>query len=154
MGKVFITDEGDNAYVADVTRGGNLSTTKSKNLFYHLPTSAHSLISAITAYGSACYFDKVIVGQRPGTAACLGLYDCAFCAGAFSAFDQQSGSQVIGLLHLDVSGAATGATLAAQYPAVFPINVYCSSGIAVAISHSGSSGKTGDVDDVTIVYHT
>ncbi len=83
MGKVFITDEVNDMYTAQVTRAGKVEVEDGAAQFYTF-TSARKedATSAITA---PCYLKSVILGASPATSTFLTLYDCSSSGGVATA---------------------------------------------------------------------
>lgn len=153
MGKIFITDEGDNAYTANVTSSGLLRVAGAANVHY-VCNSAHSLLSGEIVCSAGCYLEKVILGSAPATAAMLQIFDHgAGTAGHISGFGT-SGDNVVARLGLEVSGG--GASAFGAYPRTIPLGVYCISGITVGVSHSGidSVGRVGCIKNFTVIYQS
>ena len=153
MGKVFITDEVNDNYTADVTNAGKVKIEDGASLFKLLSSAASTVnLSAQTVASTPCYLKSVILGSQAATASQLRLYNTTTSAQNLSAFGS-SGDNIVGALHLDASGAVC-ATLAA-YPRVIPFNVYCSSGLKVAIGEGQAYATlSGCAKNVTIVYQT
>lgn len=163
MGKVFITDEVNDMYTADVTNAGKLKVEDGAALYRYL-TSAQSVTSGQIVASGAAYLKSVIIGQFPQSAATLCLFnsksDNASGVEGLTAFGT-SGDNVIGKITFEM-GAASATTcglaclITNKVPVVVPFNVYCSSGIVAAISLSGALGSAylGCMKGVTVTYQT
>lgn len=160
MGKVFITDEVNDMYTADVTNAGKLKVEDGASLFATI-SSAQTVTSAQRISSTPCYLKSVILGRYPATAASLHLFNGA-SAGleGYSAYGT-SGDNIAAVLTFNV-GSVSGQTCSVTYPCydigprTIPINVYCSSGLIAAISSSANmaDGYKGCMENVTIVYQT
>jgi len=150
MGKIFITDEINDTYTATVTSGKLLRVENGASNFYRV-SSAHTLISAVSASSGACFVKSVIVGTIPATASSICLYDTSVCASHVSAFGT-SGGNIIAVIGLDVSGSISGSPT--MYPKIFPINVYCTTGLSVGIGTSATdkTSRVGCIKDITVIY--
>ena len=154
MGKVFITDEGDNAYTVNVTSSGMLRVSNAANVHY-VCDSAHSLLSGEIVCSAGCYLEKIIFGQMPATAAMCQVFDHgAGTAGHISAFGT-SGANVVARLAFEPTAGALSADYL-QFPKVVPLGVYCTSGITIGVSHSGvdAAGRIGCIKNFTVVYQS
>lgn len=155
MGKVFITDEVNDTYTADVTNAGKVKVELGAASFLKL-SSAQTIVSGTTAATSPCYLKSILVGSLPATATTIGLWDTAVSAGNLSAFGT-TGANCIALLTIDTS-AGISAAGGAMFPAIFPFDVYCASGLAISIGMSAGAtdggSRVGCVKGVTIVYQT
>ena len=163
MGKVFITDEVNDMYTADVTNAGKIKVEDGASSFMYL-TSAQSVKSGQTVVNGAAWLKSVIVGEYPHSAATLHLYnagsDTSSGLEGLTAWGT-SGDHVVGKVTFEVgadSAVACGISnlVTAQVPMVVPFNVYCSSGIVAAISLSGTLGSAflGCMKGVTVTYQT
>ena len=160
MGKVFITDEVNDNYTADVTNAGKVKVEDGAAVFANI-SSAQTVTSAYRISSTPCYLKSVIIGRYPATAASLHLFNGA-SAGleGFTAYGT-SGDNIAGVLTFNV-GAASGQACSVTYPVTdnapytIPFNVYCSSGLIAAISSSANmaDGYLGCMENVTIVYQT
>ena len=154
MGKVFITDEVNDMYTADVTNAGKLKIEDGAALFKLLSSAASTVnLSAQTIASTPCYLKSIILGSQVATASQLRLYNTTTSANNLSAFGSTA-DQLIGSLHLDASGSLSGSLGA--YPRVIPFNVYCSSGLIAAVSSSANmaDGYIDCMENITIVYQT
>lgn len=152
MGKVFITDEVNDMYTADVTRGGKLKVEQGAANHYRA-TSAQALISGEIVASAGCYLKSIIFGSAPATATNFWIWDHgAGTAGGISAFGT-SGDNVVAMLGLEPSAGAVSADFL-NFPKTLPIDVYCTSGITVGIGMSAgdSVGRIGCLKNVTVVY--
>lgn len=147
MGKVFITDEVNDNYTADVTSGGKLKAEVGASNFSKVSSAKH-LISAQVVNSAGCYVKSVIFGDAPATAATFTLWDTYTCASNVSAFGT-SGSNIIATIGHDLSGSAF-----ANYPKRVSLDVYVTSGLCVANSCSAvdNGARLGCLDNVTIIY--
>ena len=159
MGKVFITDEVNDMYTADVTNAGKLKIEDGASLFANI-SSAQTVTSAIRITSSPCYLKSVILGRYPATAASLHLFNGA-SAGleGFTAYGT-SGDNIASVLTFNV-GAASGQTCSVTYPVTdnapytIPINVYCATGLTVAIGEGQLyAALSGCASGVTVIYQT
>lgn len=146
MGKVFITDEVNDSYTADVTNGGKLKVETGASTF-HKCTSAQVTALCEKVYDGACYLNKIIFGKAPATAASFSVYDCTTAFSSSVTAFGTSGSNIVCEL-VETKVALSGE----QYPKVLPIDVYLASGLTVGVSVSAISGTTGCWDDITVVY--
>ena len=157
MGKVFITDEVNDMYTADVTRGGKIKNEDGA-ASHHYCLSAEHLLSAESVVASAAWLKNVIIGEYPNSAACLSIIDSASATmGNISAFGT-SGTMFVGKIGYRLGGATaltSGATIALDgtAPISIPFNVYCASGIVIS-RHSAhdSLGRIGCFRNVTVTY--
>jgi hypothetical protein len=163
MGKVFITDEVNDMYTADVTNAGKIKVEDGASLFKVL-SSAQTITSAQGIVCAACYVKSVILGRYPATAASLHLFDTdpnnATGLEGYSALGTTGDHHVVQLAF--PVGFASGQTCAVTNPVTditpctIPINVYCASGLVAVISSSANmaDGFVGAMENVTIVYQT
>ena len=143
MGKVFITDEVNDNYTADVTNARKIKVEDGASLHATI-SSAQTLTSAIRISSTPCYLKSVVLGRYPQTAALLHLFDGA--SGGLEGYSAYgtSGANIAAALAFPV-GAASGQTCSLTYPVTddtpktIPINVYCSSGLIVAVSSSANN---------------
>jgi hypothetical protein len=145
MAKIFITDEGNNSYTADVTSQGLLRISNDGSGHYMCASAAQSGASAVST--SPCWLKSVIIGTTPATATHVNLYDSsgwASASGGATIFGV-SGANWIGSLMIEPSAASAWAS----NPRIIPFNVYCASGLCVGI---GDNGTKGDIRGVTIIY--
>lgn len=153
MGKVFITDEVNDMYTADVTRGGKIKSEDGAGSHFFC-ASANQLLSAEQVVASAAWLKSVIIGEYPQTAACFSVLDTASATmGNISAFGT-SGSMFVGKIAYNLGAASAMVCGKADYPPmVIPFNVYCASGIAIS-RHSAhdSGGRVGAFKSVTVTY--
>ena len=153
MGKVFITDEVNDMYTADVTNASKIKVEDGAST-YHVCTSAQADVTAEPVYDGACYLKQVSFGQYPVTAASFTVYDTYDCASSVSSFGA-SGANIVGTVAWDV-GAASGTT-AGKGPFVIPFNVYLASGLSVAGSLTAANpggAYIGAVKNVSVVYQS
>jgi len=153
MGKVFITDEGDMAYTADVTSNGTVKTDDGGYKFLML-ASGQSVVSGQRVFSGAGVLKRVIIGSLPATATRIGIYD-SFSAGleGLTAFTKVSGSNWIGRIDLEpTAGALSGQQL--LFPRSIDYNVYCTSGLCLSIglSANDATGRIGGCQGITVVY--
>jgi len=154
MGKIFITDEVNDNYTADVTNAGKVKTEDGAALHTILSSAANTVNTSGTVVSTGpCYVKSIIMGTLPVTATQISLYDCTdVSADNLSAFGS-SGSNILARLTMDSSGGLCA--LAAAYPKSFPINVYATSGLTVAIGEGQTyAALSGCAKNVTIVYQT
>ena len=153
MGKVYITDEGDSSYTANVTSNGMLRVDNGGYSFKLLP-SAQNVASGIRVFSGAGVLKRVILGSLPGTATRIGLYD-SFSAGleGLTAFTKVSGANWIGRIDLEPSAGALSSQQT-LFPRVLDYNVYCTSGLCVSIglSANDATGRIGNCQGITVIY--
>ncbi len=148
MGKIFITDEGNNDYTADVTRAGLLRTVDAADSIYRAPSAAASAGRSI--YSAACWLKSVIVGSSPATASVINIYNTS-ASGNYSgsagaaAISGTSAANIVARINIPV----TSTTAVTLMPRVLPFNVYLASGLVLGL---GDDGQDGDLDGVTVVY--
>ena len=152
MGKIFITYELNDTFTASVTSGKMLRCDDSCNTFVRI-TSAHTLISGTSAASGGCFLRNIILGDPPATSTTLGVYDTSVCASNISAFGT-SGANIIAIIGLNASAAVSGNP--AQYPMNIPFNVYCTSGLTIAVGCSAADSATriGALKNITAFYQT
>jgi len=155
MGRVFITDEGDNAYTANVTSNGLLRVDNGGYSFLML-ASGQSVLSGQRVFSGAGVLKRVILGAQPASATRICLFD-SFSAGleGFSAFGVISGANWIGRIDIEpTAGALSG--MNALFPRQIDYNIYCTSGLCVTIGHSAcdAAGRIGNCQGITVVYQT
>jgi len=148
MGKVFITDEVNDSYTADVTSGSKLKVEVGAGSWKGI-SSAHTTVSAQQVNDGGCYLSSIIIGTQPLTAGSIQIYDTYGSASNCSAFGT-SGDNIVVSLGVEPS-AASGFSV---YPKVIPINVYLTTGLCIGMGVSGSdsSNRVGNIKDVTVVY--
>ena len=154
MGKVFITDEVNDQYTADVTNAGKVKVEIGAAGFSCLD-SAYSVASGQRVASTACYLKNVIIGEVPQTAGSVWLYNSSSATLAnLSAFGT-SGDNIIGKITYRMGAASAMVCGVANYtPVNIPFDCYCSSGLIAAISPSATAGLLGCFKGVTIVYQT
>jgi len=154
--KVFITDEVSDSRTVDVTVGKRLKVERGASNF-HICQTAQTLISAEAIYDGACFLERIILGNKPATAATFTIYDTYASASHVSAFGS-SGSNVAVVLGLDASSAVvTGADAGhPEYPKSLDIGVYLATGLSVGISccAADSLGRIGTLQGATVIYQT
>jgi hypothetical protein len=144
MGKVFITDEVNDSYTADVTSVGNMKVETGASSHYKIsgvPSSASYVLST-----TPCWLKSVIIGSLPATASSVNLYDTATSAA--------SGAEASGANHIAkfiIQPAAAAATAQVQNY-VIPLNVYCTTGLSYGLGQDGTN--IGVLSNVTIIYQT
>jgi hypothetical protein len=144
MGKVFITDEVNDMYTADITSGGQLRVNEGASTHIAIASAASS--ATVVARTSPCWIKSVIVGSLPGTATTLLLLDTATSGASASTFDV-SGANKIAKIRI-----AANTVTAQTFPGVIPIDVYCTTGLTYALGGCGTD--VGNLADITIVYQT
>ena len=163
MGKVFITDEVNDNYTADVTNAGKVKVEDGAAA-YVLLNSAASIASGERVCSTPCYLKEVVIGRYPATAASLVLYNSSSATlGDLTAFGthQASGKDdhIIAILAFPL-GSGSG-ICALTYPVTnnapytIPFNVYCSSGIIAQISPSAitvADAFIGGMENITVSY--
>ena len=154
MGKVFITDEVNDMYTADVTNAGKLEVETGAAAF-SLLSSAKSLISAETVSTAACYLKSLIIGEHPASAATLTIYDTGISAGGVSGFGS-SGANIVATLAWTMGAASAVVSGMGSIPKVIPINVYLASGLTIGTVSAAAPGLgyKGCMRNVTVVYQT
>jgi len=153
MGKVFVTDEVNDNYTLDITNARKAKVENGAGLHQFLSSAATTVnTSGQVISETPCYIKSVILGTLPVTATQLRLYDCTdVSASNLSAF--ANGDNV--LAHITMDSSAGLCALAAAYPRVLPFDVYCASGLTVAIGEGQQYGVlSGCAKNVTIVYQT
>jgi hypothetical protein len=156
VGKVFITDEVNDNYTADVTNAGKLKVETGAARCAQI-SSAHTITSAERISSTPCYLKSVLIGRYPATAAQLVLFNGA-SAGleGYSAYGT-SGDNIIAKFTYNVGAGSAAVCAQTTYePRSFLIDAYCSSGLIAAISPSANcaDGYIGCMEDVTIVYQS
>ena len=154
MGKVFITDEVNDSYTADVTNAGKVKTEDGAAAFSFL-SSAKSLVSAQTVSTAPCYLKSIIIGEKPVTAATLTIYDTGISAGNVSGFGS-SGANVVATLVWNMGAASAVVSGLGSEPKLIPMNVYLTSGLTIGTVSAAAPGLgyLGCLRNVTIVYQT
>lgn len=148
MGKVFITDEVNDMYTADVTNASKVKVEDAAALFVALD-SARTTKSTSGQYVATapCYLKNVIIGHVPATATTLSFYNTTTSASDLSAFGS-SGDHIIGRLDLDTASAS-------NFPKTIPFNVYCTSGLIAAIGEGQDYAvASGCAKQITVTYQT
>ena len=148
MGKVFITDEVNSMYTADVTNAGKVKIEEGAAL-HEILSSARTTKSTSGQYisTSPCYLKNVIIGFVPATASILSLYDTTTSASDLSSFGS-SGDHIISRLDIDTASAS-------NFPKTIPFNVYCTSGLMAAIGEGQKyASASGCAPQITITYQT
>ena len=140
MGKVFITDEVNDNYTADVTNAGKVKVEVGAASF-KLLSSAHTVLCGQSVTTSPCYLKSVIINDKFATATTLALFDTTEVS-TLSSFGT-SGSNIISIMVFDSSAALSAGV--DNFPKVIPFDVYCSSGLTVAIGLSAAQagGRVG-----------
>ena len=158
MGKVFITDEVNDMYTADVTNAGKLKVEDGAAAFWKV-SSAFAEVSGVTGgVGAGTYLKNIIFGQYPATAASLTIYDTLEKSAEVSSFGT-SGSNIVATFVFPV-GFASGQTCSVTYPVTnncpytIPLNVYLASGLTVQQGCSATTDYLGCVNNVTITYQS
>lgn len=154
MGKVFITDEVNDMYTANVTNAGKIQIEDAANLWC-MPTSACNASGGQAMVDGALYL-KTITLSPPATAGSFIVYDTYSSAGNVSAFGT-SGANVVAVLRFPVGYASAGISAIGGAPVTIPLNVYLSSGLTI-----GNGGHTatdslklvGCFKQATITYQT
>ncbi len=151
MGKVFITDEVNDMYTADVTNAGKLKVETGAGKFAAI-TSAHTLITAANPVTGAAYLKSIIFGDVPASATQITIYDTSMSASNVSGFGFDSAQLVAAFGFEPTAGALSADRL--TFPKSIPIDVYCASGITVAVGHSAcdSAGRIGAMRNIFITY--
>ena len=155
MGKIFVTDEVNDNYTAQVTRGGKVKVETGAASFKFC-TSAHGLVCAENVVQSPAWLKSIIIGGTvPPTATTLTIFNTTECS-TLSGFGS-SGDNIVGILVLDSSASISGG-VQAGYPKTIPFNVYCSSGISVGVGLTAccigqNAGRLGAIPaGYTVVY--
>ena len=142
MGKVFITDEVNDGYTADVTNAGKVKVESGAASHYKCVSAAAS--ASVVVSSTPCWLKTVIVGGLPATATCINLYDTS---GTVASAAEASGANHIAKLIIPaVAVAATAQT----NTYVVPINVYCTSGLTYALGQDGTN--MGNAANISITY--
>lgn len=167
--KVFITDETNDHYTADVTNAKKLKVETGAAGFYiassafgGLGTGGISGAQVITT--AATWLKNLVIGTVPTTATQICLYNALVSANSPSSFGS-SGDHIISRIIIEPSGAgyateASALELAwlagkAAYPKVIPFNIYCSSGLMVGIGEGTTHAPlSGNAQGVTVTYQT
>lgn len=152
MGKVFITDETNDTYTADVTNAGKIKVEDGAATFARVD-SAYCEVSGHKVYDGACYLKTLIIGELPPTAAAITIYDCSTALSTSITAFGTSGSNVVATIKWTM-GAASGGISAGQMqgtPMVVPFNVYLASGLTIS-NTSTLSTLAGATPNITAVY--
>lgn len=144
MGKIFITDEVNDAYTATVSDKGQVRTMPLATSHKTIASAASS--AAVVLVSGAGYLKSVIIGSLPATASTLLIVDTALSAYASAVALDVSGANKI--TKIGIPAAAAAATAQTQN-IVIPLDVYCTSGITYAL---GCDGTSGNCNNITIVY--
>jgi hypothetical protein len=153
MGKVFITDEVNDGYTANVTNAGKLEVQDAANLYYSIAT-AQTTISAQSVTTTPCYLRSITLSY-PTTAATLIIYNNSASAGNVSGFGT-SGDNVVTRISFPI-GHASALSGGGQTPITIPLDVYLSSGLAIGNgghSANDSLGYVGVFRGGIITYQT
>jgi hypothetical protein len=152
MGKVFITDEVNDNYTADVTNAGKVKIETGAASFKAC-SSAHGLVCAESIVQTAAWLKRIIIGKPlAATATALQIYNTTevSCMSGFGT----SGDNVVGVIILDSS--SNGISGGPGNPISVPFDVYCSSGISVGVGISAGNlggGRIGALPgNYTVVY--
>lgn len=155
--KVFITDETNDHYTADVTNAKKLKVETGAAGFYiassafgGLGTGGTSGAQTITT--AATWLKNLIIGTIPATATQICLYNALVSANSPSSFGA-SGDHIISRISIDTSAGICASI--AEFPKVIPFNVYCSSGLMVGIGEGTDHAPlSGNAQGVTVTYQT
>ena len=141
MTKVFITDEVNDNYTADVTNAGKVKV-ETADANYKLIASAQTTISAQAIYDGACYV-KGISLSYPATASTLIVYNTYVSAGGVSAFGT-SGDNIVTRISIPV-GHGSAVSGGGQTPFYVPLNVYLASGLSIGNGGHSANDSLGYV---------
>jgi hypothetical protein len=144
MAKLFVTDEVNPSYTANVSDKGQIRTMSMAQSHTNINSAATSAVTVVNA--AACWLKSVIIGELPATASCLILFDRASSAASANALDV-SGSAKIAKISIPAVAAATTAQV---QNITIPFDVYCASGLCYNIGGDGT--LIGNVNNVTIIY--
>jgi hypothetical protein len=141
MGKVFISDEGNNGYTARVTSGSKLKVEGGASRHQKMASAASS--ASVVISSTACYLKSIIVGGLPASASSLCVYDTS---GTAASANNVSGANTIGYVFIPALAAAATAQ---THTFVYPFDVYCTSGLTIGL---GQDGQSGNMNNVTVIY--
>lgn len=146
MSRVFITDEGNDSYTADVTRAGLLRMLDAGSNYYRVPSAVAS--ASYPVYTAACWLKSVIIQNHPATATTIGIFNSSGAnSGGSGTWGSTSAVNIIARMVVGITGAGSAANM---LPKEIPFNVYCASGISVGLG--SDVADMGCIDGVTIVY--